>query len=62
VLDTRALQAHLRTNLAPYKQPAHVQAVSEFPMTGNGKVLKRELLRQHAAPFSQPTPQQETNP
>ena len=53
VLDTRALQAHLRANLAPYKQPAHVQAVPEFPMTGNGKVLKRELLRLHAAPDPQ---------
>jgi acyl-CoA synthetase (AMP-forming)/AMP-acid ligase II len=44
-LDTDALQAHLRANLAPYKQPAHVQEVPELPMTANGKVLKRELLR-----------------
>jgi len=47
-LDTQALQAHLRANLAPYKQPAHVRAVPELPMTGNGKVLKRELLRLYA--------------
>jgi malonyl-CoA/methylmalonyl-CoA synthetase len=47
-LDAQALQAHLRANLAPYKQPAHVQAVAELPMTGNGKVLKRELLRLYA--------------
>jgi malonyl-CoA/methylmalonyl-CoA synthetase len=47
-LDTDALQAHLRANLAPYKQPAHVHVVPELPMTGNGKVLKRELLRLHA--------------
>jgi acyl-CoA synthetase (AMP-forming)/AMP-acid ligase II len=53
-LDRAALQAHLRANLAPYKQPAHVHAVPEFPMTGNGKVLKRELLRLHAGPQTQP--------
>jgi len=47
-LDAQALQAHLRANLAPYKQPAHVRAVPELPMTGNGKVLKRELLRLYA--------------
>ena len=48
-LDADALHAHLRLNLAPYKQPAHVYTVPELPMTGNGKVLKRELLRLHAA-------------
>jgi malonyl-CoA/methylmalonyl-CoA synthetase len=46
-LDMPALQAHLRANLAPYKQPAQVHVVPELPMTGNGKVLKRELLRLH---------------
>jgi malonyl-CoA/methylmalonyl-CoA synthetase len=50
-LDMPALQAHLRANLAPYKQPAQVRVVPELPMTGNGKVLKRELLR---LPTTQP--------
>jgi acyl-coenzyme A synthetase/AMP-(fatty) acid ligase len=42
-----ALQAHLRANLAPYKQPAQVRVVHELPSTASGKVLKRELLRIH---------------
>ncbi|HSH90689.1 MAG TPA: class I adenylate-forming enzyme family protein [Ramlibacter sp.] len=49
-LDRAALQSHLRANLSPYKQPAHVHVVAEFPMTGNGKVLKRELLALHRHP------------
>jgi len=44
-LDPEALQLHLREHLAPYKRPAHVRQVADFPMTGSGKVLKRELLR-----------------
>jgi len=43
-LDEAALQAHLRGHLAPYKRPSRVQAVTVFPMTLSGKVLKRELL------------------
>jgi malonyl-CoA/methylmalonyl-CoA synthetase len=46
-LDMPALQAHLRANLAPYKQPAQVRVVHELPSTASGKVLKRELLRIH---------------
>jgi malonyl-CoA/methylmalonyl-CoA synthetase len=46
-LDMPALQAHLRANLAPYKQPAQVRVVRELPSTASGKVLKRELLRIH---------------
>lgn len=47
-LDESALRAHLRQQLAPYKQPAAIHAVAEFPMTASGKILKRELLRLHA--------------
>lgn len=46
-LDREALALHLREHLAPYKQPAQVWPVADFPMTGSGKVLKRELLRIH---------------
>jgi acyl-CoA synthetase (AMP-forming)/AMP-acid ligase II len=56
-LDARALQAHLRARLSPYKQPARIQVVSAMPMTASGKVLKRELLRDLP-----PIPQQETSP
>lgn len=48
-LDEAALRAHLRQQLAPYKQPAAIHAVAAFPMTASGKILKRELLRQHGA-------------
>jgi malonyl-CoA/methylmalonyl-CoA synthetase len=49
-LDRAALQAHLREHLAPYKQPAVIRTVTEFPMTGSGKVLKRNLLELFPAP------------
>jgi malonyl-CoA/methylmalonyl-CoA synthetase len=55
-LDMPALQAHLRANLAPYKQPAQVRVVDELPATASGKVLKRELLR------IPDNPPKETNP
>lgn len=44
VLDSAALQSHLEEHLAPYKRPAVLRTVTEFPMTGSGKVLKRKLL------------------
>ena len=44
VLDEPALRAHLKENLAPYKQPVVIHCVMAFPMTGTGKILKRELL------------------
>jgi malonyl-CoA/methylmalonyl-CoA synthetase len=43
-LDEAALRAWLREQLAPYKQPAVLRVVDEFPMTGSGKVVKRRLL------------------
>ncbi|WP_281081916.1 class I adenylate-forming enzyme family protein [Variovorax paradoxus] len=45
-LDMAALEAHLREQLAPYKRPTAVHIVSEFPMTGSGKILKRALLQE----------------
>jgi acyl-coenzyme A synthetase/AMP-(fatty) acid ligase len=42
-LDRAALDAHLKEQLAPYKRPAAVHVVAAFPMTGSGKILKREL-------------------
>ncbi len=49
VLDEAALQAHLAEHLAPYKRPATIRTVTDFPMTGSGKVLKRKLLDLHLA-------------
>jgi malonyl-CoA/methylmalonyl-CoA synthetase len=46
-LDEPRLRAHLRENLAPYKQPSVIRSVEEFPMTSSGKVLKRRLLELH---------------
>jgi acyl-coenzyme A synthetase/AMP-(fatty) acid ligase len=46
-LDDAALREHLREHLAPYKQPAVVRTVEAFPMTGSGKILKRQLLELH---------------
>jgi acyl-coenzyme A synthetase/AMP-(fatty) acid ligase len=46
-LDAASLQTHLKENLAPYKRPAVIRTVTEFPMTGSGKVLKRKLLELH---------------
>lgn len=43
-LDRAALDAWLREQLAPYKRPAAVHVVDDFPMTNSGKVIKRELL------------------
>ncbi|GAA4232119.1 (2,3-dihydroxybenzoyl)adenylate synthase [Actinomadura meridiana] len=44
------LRAHLRDRgLAPYKIPDRVEIVDEFPVTGVGKISKRELRRALAA-------------
>jgi acyl-coenzyme A synthetase/AMP-(fatty) acid ligase len=48
-LDHASLHHHLRQHLAPYKQPSEIRTVDSFPMTGSGKVLKRQLLELHAA-------------
>jgi acyl-CoA synthetase (AMP-forming)/AMP-acid ligase II len=42
-LDRAALSMHLREHLAPYKQPQHIEVLPQLPMTGSGKVMKREL-------------------
>ncbi|RFS82986.1 (2,3-dihydroxybenzoyl)adenylate synthase [Actinomadura spongiicola] len=50
------LRAHLRDRgLAPYKIPDRVEIVDAFPVTGVGKISKRELRRALAARLA-PTP------
>lgn len=49
-LDRAALDAHLRERLAPYKRPARIFAIDALPLTGSGKVMKRQLLDRIPAP------------
>ncbi len=41
------LRAFCKISLAPYKVPTHVEFRSELPKTTVGKILRRELVRQH---------------
>lgn len=41
------LKAFCKERLAPYKVPSHYEFRSELPKTTVGKILRRELVRQH---------------
>ena len=41
------LKAFCKERLAPYKVPSHFEFRSELPKTTVGKILRRELVRQH---------------
>jgi long-chain acyl-CoA synthetase len=43
------LRQHCRAKLAPYKVPATIEFRSELPKTLVGKILRRELVRQHTS-------------
>ncbi|HEX7087299.1 MAG TPA: AMP-binding protein [Vicinamibacterales bacterium] len=43
------LRCHCREKLAPYKVPAEVEFRTELPKTLVGKILRRELVRQHTS-------------
>ena len=45
--DTDALRAHVKELIAGYKAPRSVELVDTLPVSGAGKVLKRELRRRH---------------
>ncbi|MGB3795345.1 MAG: AMP-binding protein [Alteraurantiacibacter sp.] len=47
--DTEALRAHCRSQISPQKCPAHWQQVSEWPLTGSGKIRKFKLRDQWVA-------------
>ncbi len=47
--DPAALVAHCRANLAAQKTPTHWHAVSEWPLTGSGKIQKFVLRDQWVA-------------
>ena len=42
-LTIEELRAHCRSQIAGYKCPRSFDVVSEFPISGAGKILKREL-------------------
>jgi len=46
-LTESELKAFCKEHLAPYKVPTHYEFRSELPKTTVGKILRRELVRQH---------------
>jgi long-chain acyl-CoA synthetase len=46
-LSEADLKAHCKEHLAPYKVPTHYEFRTELPKTTVGKILRRELVRQH---------------
>lgn len=46
-MTTDELRAFCKESLAPYKVPTHVEFRDELPKTTVGKILRRELVRQH---------------
>jgi long-chain acyl-CoA synthetase len=46
-LTVGELKAYCKEHLAPYKVPSHFEFRSELPKTTVGKILRRELVRQH---------------
>jgi long-chain acyl-CoA synthetase len=42
-LDVTALRAHLKTSLADYKVPKHVEILKDLPREDSGKIFKRRL-------------------
>jgi long-chain acyl-CoA synthetase len=46
-LTVAELKAYCKEHLAPYKVPSHFEFRNELPKTTVGKILRRELVRQH---------------
>ena len=46
-LTEAELKAYCKEHLAPYKVPTHYEFRNELPKTTVGKILRRELVRQH---------------
>jgi len=46
-LTVEELKAYCKERLAPYKVPTHFEFRNELPKTTVGKILRRELVRQH---------------
>jgi long-chain acyl-CoA synthetase len=43
VLDIAAIRAHLKSSLADYKVPKHLQVQAGLPREDSGKIFKRRL-------------------
>jgi long-chain acyl-CoA synthetase len=46
-LSEDEVKAWCKERLAPYKVPTHIEYRPELPKTTVGKILRRELVRQH---------------
>ncbi len=46
-IDSKALSAHLKTKLSPFKVPKEYHILEAFPKSAAGKILKRELRKQY---------------
>jgi len=46
-LTVEEIKAYCKEHLAPYKVPTHYEFRTELPKTTVGKILRRELVRQH---------------
>ena len=53
-LTPGAVRAYCRGKIAWYKVPRHIAFVTEYPMTGSGKVRKGELREKAASIFGRP--------
>jgi long-chain acyl-CoA synthetase len=42
-LDVAAVRAHLKTSLADYKVPKHLEILNDLPREDSGKIFKRRL-------------------
>ena len=47
VLDVAAIRAQLKTSLADYKVPKHVEIHASLPREDSGKIFKRRLRDPH---------------
>jgi fatty-acyl-CoA synthase len=54
-LTSEQVQAHARDRLAGYKRPKYVVFADALPKNPSGKILKRELRRQHAGLAGEPS-------
>jgi acyl-CoA synthetase (AMP-forming)/AMP-acid ligase II len=43
------LRAHVKTLIAPYKAPRTIEFADSLPLSGAGKILKRQLRERHGA-------------
>lgn len=53
-VDAKALEAHCRNLLSPFKVPREWRLIDELPITPSGKVQRAELRRLAAAPATAP--------